>query len=158
MSPDAWDVARLGLVGRVNQFAMDLKRSHPDVVFTDGLRMRADQARAMAKNIALAGLSWVEKTYIDSEAKRAIVKWLKANPQYKSVDAIAIGLSDLMDTLTNDQLSALSKHFKGEAVDIQPVHGLTGVLLKQSIKHLCKKHGLKFIKREGGLERWHVQT
>ncbi len=158
MSPDAFHVMRLGLTGKVHTFAMDLKKAHPDVVFTSGLRMRADQARAMAQNISRAGIAWVEKTYVNSLAKRTIVAWLKAHPQYKTVDAVAIGLSDLMDTMTNDDLSALSKHFSGEAVDIQPVGGLSGVLLKQTIKSLCRKHGLKFIPREGGLERWHVQA
>lgn len=158
MSPFQMEIARLGLRGAVLEFAKALAKEHPDVVYTSGLRMRTDQARAMAENIVAAGPKWVEKTYLKSKARDRILEWLNSNAWITTKDALAVGLSDVMDGLTNDELSKLSRHFNGEALDIKPVDGLTGQMILRTIKKLCALYKLKLIEREGGLRKWHIQT
>jgi len=159
MSPSQqMDIMRLGLRGVVLEFAKELAKAHPDVVFTSGLRMRADQARAMAQNIAVAGHDWVTQTYRPSVARTEVIKFLAANDTLKTVDAIAIGLDDVFEHMTNDEMSKLSKHMSGDAVDIQPVEGISGEILRRAIVSLAAKHGLRFLQREGGLKKWHLQT
>ena len=49
----------------------------------------------------------------------------------------------------------MSKHFSGEAFDVQPVPGSKGEAIKAAIRKLP---GLvKFLEAEGGLVRWHAQ-
>ncbi len=152
------DIMRLGLRGAVLEFAKDLLKQHPDVEYTSGLRMRADQARAMAENIAAVGSKWVENTYLKSKARDRIVAWLNANSWVTVPESIAIGLSSVMDELTNDELSKLSRHFNGEALDIAHMEGYADVMLMRTIKKLCAKYKLKLIEREGGMRKLHVQT
>jgi len=49
----------------------------------------------------------------------------------------------------------VSKHLSGDAFDLRPVHGEAEAAIREAIGGLP---GLvKFIDREGGLERWHIQ-
>ena len=48
----------------------------------------------------------------------------------------------------------LSKHFSGQAFDVQPVAGAAGSAIKKTIRALPKLNN--FLEKEGGLVRWHA--
>lgn len=156
MSPTQMDIMRLGLEGDALLAAKEIAKSHPDVVFTSGRRMRADQARAMASNILASAHGWIRNTYKKSEASEACASWVDVYLR-DELDSISGGLFDVMSKLTDEQLSKLSKHMSGHAFDIQPVYGLRGSMILSTAKKVVAKYGGKFIQHEGGLERWHCQ-
>ena len=49
----------------------------------------------------------------------------------------------------------MSKHLSGDAFDLRPVHGESEAAIRRTINSLPGL--MKFLDREGGLERWHVQ-
>jgi hypothetical protein len=73
-----------------------------------------------------------------------------------SQSAIQAGLLEVFESLGDEELGRLSKHLSGEAFDIHPmVDGPNANAVKASIRALS---GLgKFLEKEGGLVRWHVQ-
>ena len=157
-SPTA-DVAADPLIERLNlrpiarQAAYELKRQHPQVVFTSGRRDKAGQARAMAENSA-GRPSWISETYAPNKASVACQKWVLDNPQARAVDQIAAGLLGVMNTLSDTELGQMSRHLSGDAFDIQPVEP-DHRNIKGTIRTLA---GLRnFFDRDGGLIRWHAE-
>jgi hypothetical protein len=154
-------IESLSLSAVAKEAAYELKKRHPSVVFTSGLRNKADQARAMASNV-VGERRWIKKTYSESTARDACQKWVDQNPQAKSKPEIAEGLKRVLDCFTDAQLGALSRHLSGNAFDVQPVEK-GGEEIKETLRSLAngaKKHGhkhAKFLDKEGGLTRWHIQ-
>lgn len=144
----------LGLAEPARSAAAALYAQFPDVLFTSGRRGVGDQARAMASNI-VANRRWIAETYMPTAESQALQKWVDTHPAAVSQDKIAQGLAGVMVTWTDAQKGKVSKHFSGEAFDVQPVPGDKGKAIKAYIRTLP---GLtKFLEKEGGLVRWHAQ-
>ena len=133
--------------------AYELKRLHPQVVFTSGRRDKAAQARAMAEN-CVGRPNWISQTYTPNKASQACQQWVLSNPQATTAQEIAAGLLVTMNTLTDTELGQMSRHLSGDAFDIQPTEPDTANI-KETIRALP---GLRtFLDREGGLVRWHAE-
>lgn len=146
-------IEALGLRGSAKKGAYALKKAHPSVTFTSGLRDRADQARAMASNV-ISNRKWIEETYSSTTVSKACQQWVDDNEEATTKDAIAEGLLAVLEKYTNEQLAVLSKHLSGDAFDVQPVE-TDADAIKKTIRGL---EGLgKFLEKEGGLVRWHAQ-
>lgn len=146
-------IEALDLAGTARTAAYALKKEHPTVTFTSGRRDKADQARAMADNVAL-NRTWIEETYAKSKARDACQKWVNDNADKKTAADIEAGLLGVLNGLTDSELAQLSKHLSGEAFDVQPVTIDAGKI-KTTIKGLPGVK--KFLDTEGGLVRWHAQ-
>lgn len=146
-------IEALDLAATAKKAAYELKKKHPDVVFTSGRRSKADQARAMAGNVVL-NRKWIEQTYAKSTAREKCQKWVDDNPDKKTKDEIETGLAGVLETLTDPELAQFSRHLSGDAFDVQPVDN-DADKIKETIRGLS---GLdKFLDTEGGLTRWHAQ-
>jgi len=146
-------IEALDLAATAKKAAYELKKKHPDVVFTSGRRTKADQARAMAGNIVL-NRKWIEQTYAKSTAREKCQKWVDDNPDKKTKDEIETGLAGVLDTLTDAELAQFSKHLSGDAFDVQPVDK-DADKIKETIRGLSGLN--KFLDTEGGHTRWHAQ-
>lgn len=155
MSP-VLSVMRLGLRGKAHECAIEIARSHPDVMFTSGMRTKREQARAMSQNV-FKSRSWVRDTYKPSNLVNAIERWLRLHPDKTTQHEIAKGILSVFDSMPDAEVRKFSRHLTGDAFDILPVTGNNGLLLKQSIVHAVALHGGKFLDREGGLIRWHAE-
>jgi hypothetical protein len=130
-----------------------LKKAHPAVKFTSGRRGKDDQARAMASNV-VKNRKWIEQTYRLTEVSARCQNWVDANPDRKTQKEVQDGLLSVLDSVTTVELAKLSKHLSGDAFDVQPVDK-NAAAIKQTIESLPGKD--KFLDKEGGLVRWHVQ-
>lgn len=129
--------------------AAALLAAHPGVVFTSGRRGVAEQASAMASNI-VRNRQWIVQTYVGTPESHSLQSWVDTNPNVAEQANIAAGLAAIMTPWTDAQKAALSKHFSGQAFDVQP-----GSCPEEAIRALP---GLtKFLTGEGGLVRWHAQ-
>ena len=147
------DIEALNLADTARKAAYELKKKFPAVTFTSGRRDKSGQASAMASNVVL-NRTWIQETYVKSDAREACQKWVNDNKDKKTKAEIAAGLEGVLDKLTDAQLAGLSKHLSGEAFDVQPVK-TDADKIKDAIRNLT---GLsKFLDQEGGLERWHAQ-
>jgi hypothetical protein len=107
----------------------------------------------MAGNV-VSKRNWIKETYLESEASIACQKWVDDNEDKKTKQEIAAGLTQVLNGLTEAQLARLSKHLSGDAFDVQPVDK-DAEKIKKTIRALP---GLKrFLEKEGGLVRWHVE-
>lgn len=147
------EIEALNLASVARKAAYALKKAHPSVRFTSGRRDKADQARAMAANVA-KNRKWIEQTYARTSLRTRCQAWLDKNPDKTATDEIAAGLLTVLEAASNRELGYLSKHLSGEAFDVQPVQ--TDVeAIKKTIRGLP---GLdRFLDTEGGLVRWHAQ-
>jgi peptidoglycan hydrolase-like protein with peptidoglycan-binding domain len=146
-------VEKLNLRPIAREAAYELKRRHPQIVFTSGRRDKMGQARAMAEN-CVGHPSWISETYAPNKASQACQKWVLDNPQAQTVQEIAAGLLSVMNVLTDTELGQMSRHLSGDAFDIQPIEpddnnvkGTIGTL--SGLRH--------FFDKEGGLVRWHAE-
>lgn len=151
------DIHIMGLCGKSELAAQDLLKAHPDVVFTSGRRTISEQARAMASNVAKGGRGWIASTYKHSDVSQAAQAWVDAHPTAVTPAQLEVGLLSVFRRFTNHELCALSKHLSGEAFDVQPMPGLAGGLVLQSLRRIVAAYGGKLIEREGGLVVWHAQ-
>lgn len=146
--------SELRCAGAAQHAAELLEQRFPGVVFTSGRRGVLDQARAMAQNVG-ANRKWIAQTYMGTAESRVLQAWVDAHPEAETAQEIAGGFAGVMVHWTDEQKARLSKHFSGEAWDVQPVGGAQGVAIKATIRALP---GLqKFLEKEGGLVRWHAQ-
>ena len=136
--------------------ARALLARHPSVIFTSGRRTVAEQASAMASNIVASGRRrWIEETYAASPPRNRLQAWVNAHPEAKTRAALAAGLRSVMAAMSDNELRRISKHLAGLAFDISPVAGSGGDAIKRTMAALPGV--TKFLEREGGLVRWHVQ-
>lgn len=146
-------IERLSLRPIARAAAYELKRLHPEIVFTSGRRDKAAQARAMAEN-SVGHPTWISATYAVNKASQACQQWILSNPQATTAPEIAAGLLNTMNTLTDTELGQLSRHLSGDAFDLQPIEP-DHANIKGTIEALA---GLRqFFDREGGLVRWHAE-
>lgn len=147
------EIEALNLSKLAKKAAYRLKRKHPSVVFTSGRRDKAEQASAMASNVVL-NRKWIHQTYARSVASDSCQKWVNENPDKTTKAAIAEGLKEVLDSLSDRELGLLSMHLSGAAFDVKPVEE-DATAIKKTIRSLP---GLTlFLEKEGGLVRWHAQ-
>ncbi len=146
-------IASLDLSPAAKRGALALHAAHPEVQFVSGRRTLARQARAMARNIVeSADRSWIANVY---RAAAPLQAWVDAHPEAVTAEDIAAGLEATLIAMTSADQARVSKHLSGDAFDLRPIHGAAEAAIRATIASLP---GLvKFIDREGGLERWHVQ-
>lgn len=148
-------IEALELADNARSAAYALKRAHPSIVFTSGRRNKADQARAMAGNVA-KNRQWIVQTYKASALRARCQQWVDEHPEKVSAADIAAGLLSVFDGADDAALGGFSKHLSGEAFDVQPVlQEPQASAIKATIRALP---GLQlFLDKEGGLVRWHAQ-
>lgn len=144
----------LGLRGAALAGAKALEAKFPGIVFTSGRRGVEDQARALSQNL-LKNRQFIARTYISTPESRALQAEADKFGPNATAGAIATALLAIMKTWGDDQKARLSKHFSGDAFDVQPIDGPQAVAIKLAITQLP---GLdKFLDHEAGLVRWHAQ-
>jgi hypothetical protein len=148
MSTGVPEIDKLHLQPDVAEKALQLRHAAPGVVFTSGRRTVAEQAHAMATNVAVKR-HFIQQTYVDSPAIRQLQHWVDSHPEARSVSEIAAGLEKVMNSLSDEERLHISKHLTGRAFDVKP-HSVP----EASIRALDP---VKFLTHEAGLERWHVQ-
>jgi hypothetical protein len=146
------NISSLGLSETARKAAEQLLKQYPDIVFTSGRRDLVDQARAMAGNVVVKR-DWIKKTYMHNEASKACQKWVDDHPEALTKKDIASGLLATLKGL-GSKAGLISKHLTGEAFDVQPVTK-DAAEIKKAIRSL--PGAKKFLDKEGGLVRWHVQ-
>lgn len=148
------EVAELELEGQAHAGAVALKAAFPEVVFTSGRRGVQAQAHAMASNI-VKNRAWILETYRTTAMAQELQSWVNRHGECTTVDQITAGLVACMSTWTDADKALLSRHFSGQAFDVQPFDGGNSDAIKAFIRSLS---GIdKFLEREGGLVRWHAQ-
>jgi hypothetical protein len=146
-------IEALQLAPKARAAAYALKRAHPSIAFTSGRRSTQDQARAMAGNV-VRNRTWIEQTYVPSVVRSQCQEWVDTHRDKKTKTEIAKGLRAVLDTFGDAALGRFSRHLSGNAFDVQPVEE-GAEAIKETIRALP---GLgKFLEKEGGLVRWHVQ-
>jgi hypothetical protein len=144
-------IADLGLVDYAQDAAAALLAAHPNVIFTSGRRSVKQQADAMAGNI-VENRQYIEQTYAASPESRSLQQWVDEHPEAVTQAAISIGLEGIMRNWTDAQKKTLSRHFSGQAFDVQPADD--GDAIKETIRSLPNLH--LFLESRGGLTRWHA--
>lgn len=139
---DLAPVARAGLEKLLERF--------PGLEVVSGRRGTAAQARAMAQNVAIER-SWLRRTYAASPQRAELLHWLEAN-EGASTLAVASAFAEIMDHWSREERSAFSRHFSGLAIDLRPVDDPAVERFIETLPGLRK-----FLRREGGLRRWHVE-
>lgn len=146
--------AALGCVGAAAAGAASLEKQFPGISFTSGRRGVTDQARAMAQNV-VKNRRWIVQTYTATAESASLQAWVFNHPSADTVEEIAAGLAQIMNGWTDEQKGRVSKHFSGEAWDVQPE---TGPRASAIIAAIHRLPGIKkFLTKEGGLVRWHAQ-
>ena len=146
---------RLDLIEPAKSVVLELMKLCPEIMFTSGRRNRQQQAISMAENV-MENRNWIGQTYVQSAASLLCQKWVNEHP-VATREEIAAGLEEELEELTDDDVAHLSKHLKGLAFDVKPVSGIEGKKIREAIQTVVARHGGKFLEREGGLIRWHVQ-
>src|SRR5258706_11248809 len=77
-----------------------------------------------------------------------------SNPLAISSTVVAFGLKTVMNGMAESDRAKVSKHLSGEAFDVQP-QDKDAETIKKDIQALPGV--TKFLDKEGGLVRWHVQ-
>jgi hypothetical protein len=146
-------IESLNLSSKARKAAYNLKKAHPSIIFTSGRRSAQDQARAMAGNV-IKNVRWIEETYLPSEVCTKCQEWVNIHRDKKTAEEVAAGLLTVFDTFSDTDLARFSRHLSGDAFDVQPVDK-NAAAIKKTIRGLPEVD--KFLEREGGLLRWHVQ-
>jgi len=127
----------------------------PTLKITSGRRTLTSQLEAMLVNEA-ASPGYIQKTYIQTPIIRWILKQLHTRNLAKMTPARrALGWTfDIEDKFSHADQQRLSRHITGDACDFQP-----GTPTEEAaiLKVLTTMPPTKFLTREGGLVRWHVQ-
>ncbi|HVY17967.1 MAG TPA: hypothetical protein VHB27_22300 [Rhodopila sp.] len=146
------NIGSLDLSPKAKKAAEELLKKFPDIQFTSGRRGLKDQARAMSQNV-VKNRKWIEQTYTKSKASQACQKWVDDHPEATKAGDIEAGLSKTLKDL-GPAAGQISKHLTGDAFDVQPVSKNA----KEIKDYIRKLPGVgKFLEKEGGLVRWHVQ-
>lgn len=178
------DLSRFALSPVALRAALLLLARFPFLALTSGRRDLRAQVHAMVGNMVVAArvahdslfvpaaLAWLLSTYVDSPARLAIAQALRAvgaltaNAPLKwplqivQQTAIESRLVGVLDALPRTDLAHLSRHLTGDAFDLAPLPASDprAAAVIAWIKAPGNLPGLdKFLTREGGLPRWHLQ-
>jgi hypothetical protein len=96
---------------------------------------------------------WIGQTHAKNKASQACQQWVDDNPDATKAKDIEKGLMQTLKDL-GPAAGLISKHLTGDAFDVQPVSKNA----KEIKDYIRKLPGVgKFLEKEGGLVRWHVQ-
>lgn len=133
----------------------------PSLKITSGRRTLTSQLEAMLANEAHAP-GYIAKTYIPTPIIKWLVRKVKQDKNVKMTPARrALGYTfDIEDKFSHADQQRLSRHITGCAVDFQPgtpaeEAAIVKVLDEGAVLKLLPR--TKFLTREGGLSRWHIQ-
>lgn len=153
-------VDQLNLVGHAHAGALIIAAKHPLAVFTSGRRDVAGQAHAMASNV-IHNRHWIAQTYRPTPQSHQLQAWVDTHPGALSVEAITAGLAAIMTPWSDDARAHVSRHFSGQAFDVQPMLDAHGAPTAAGLAVIGTIHQLaglnSFLTHEGGLARWHAQ-
>jgi hypothetical protein len=153
-------VDALDLQPKAKKVANKLKKKYPKISFTSGKRDEvSEQASAMAGNV-VSNRNWITETYADKTLAKKLQDKVDANKDAKTKAEIQAILEAEMNTWDEKEKGKLSAHFTGEAFDIQPQTDQAAEI-KSDAKTWAEADGSagsKFLEKEGGLVRWHVQV
>ena len=85
------------------------------------------------------------------------------HPAVKDKAGLQLGLMQVLDKFTDEELGQLSKHFTGRAFDLKPLlnkdgsYTAAGTKLVADLREVVAKYGGTLLEREGGLPRLHCQ-
>ena len=103
-----------------------LQQKHPNIEFTSGRRMIAQQAHTMAANIvSLNDRQFIGRTYLAGAKLQQLVD---AHPNAVTVDVITAGLLGVMNGMAEDEVLKISRHLTGRAFDVRPVRQNAGAI------------------------------
>jgi len=122
----------------------------PWVQFTSGYRPWAQQAHAMAVNVA-ATRDWLGLVYHREPQLQA---WVDAHPEVRDVDSLSAGLLGVLAALPDDLRNRFA-HPARRAFDLA-VPSLERKALTTNVINSLPFLQL-FLTHEGGLEIWHCQ-
>jgi hypothetical protein len=146
-----------GVTGRALIAWRRFSAKFPDAVMTSGRREIADQARAMARNVA-ENRRWIARTYKYPLCKvaRALQLWVDAHAK-ATEEQIREAFVMVMRRFSREELAKLSVHFLGLAFDVMPIGGERGEAMKEELRALAFELGGLFLESEGGRTVWHLQ-
>ena len=151
------------IIAGLNPVAADIATrflaAFPGAVLTSGRRSVAGQASAMASNV-VQNQKWIAQTYVPSPAAQACQAWVDAAASCMSGDVISAGLLAVLSTFSDADLNRLSYHLGGNAFDVQPDGDQAkAAWLQNAVAERNAAGGTaKFLAKEGGLTRWHLQA
>lgn len=134
---------------------------YPNAVITSSRRDRQTQAKDMAENVVI-NREWIGKTYSSSEVSIGCQAWVDLHPEAVTLEDIASGLYGVLAQFSDNDLHHLTWHLTGDAFDVEPVLDDTGDAMQAALQSAVNDHIAaggqgKFMTREGGLIRWHIQ-
>lgn len=135
--------------------ALALEAAFPFVEFTSGRRSLAEQAQVMAENV-VRNPRWIVQTYKACKASTACQDWCDRHIG-APLAALSAGLLSVLCALPESEVKRVSKHLAGLAFDVRPIAGPEGLPVAVWLRLKVATLGGKFLEREGGLTRWHVQ-
>ena len=110
----------------------------------------------MASNV-VSNRQWISQTYVSSPVSSACQTWVDNNSDATTVDAISAGLVGILQAQSQTDLHRLSWHLTGQAFDVQPNSCPHDALTSLVSQHTSNGGTAKFLDKEGGLLRWHLQ-
>lgn len=152
-APVPADIEKLQLNDNTRDAAVVLRARFPHLVFTSGRRSIHSQAQAMAADV-MKNRQFIAATYKPSAVCTACQKWVDAHAEAQTQSAIAEGLFGVFAAMSEADVMKFSKHLTGDAFDLQPVTADADAI-QAFIRRLPLLE--KFLDREGGLVRWHLQ-
>lgn len=161
----------MGLVGDALAVAEDISKRFPNAKITSGRRTIAEQALAMAKNVAkdrerMRKVSpllaerpskWIESTYAGGRVVEECQDWVDRHPN-ADVSVMGTAFASIISMFPEDDQRRMSKHLTGEALDVEPVIGADGEELLKVLKDWAFRKGGRFLSSEGALIVWHWQA
>jgi hypothetical protein len=151
---DHWSIPReimlLDLSPEARRAAVELKRKHPEVVFTCGHRTIDEQVATLAMEIA-KNRGWRNAR---NGAYQKIQNWLDENPTIATSEDVASGLKGLIRNMSHNEWDEISPHLTGRCFDIQPPLA-NADQIKADIQVLRLFEQL--LENEDGNTIWHIQ-
>jgi hypothetical protein len=131
----------------------------PTAILTSGRRNIEDQARAMAANSALNS-QWIVQTYMMSQVSQACQLVVSQRLKITGQPATTADIVAVLNEFSPYYLRQLSWHLSGDAFDVQPTADVQmPIVLQALVSARITAGGFgKFLVKEGGLTRWHVQV
>ena len=153
------------IIAGLNPPAADLARAFivqfPRAVLTSGRRTVEDQAHADAINIVNANdRHWMTRVYKASPALAAVQAALNELTWPTPILRVELAILGALSGLQPSVLRGLSWHLAGDAFDVQPTDDetMSDALAALVTMRIAAGGAGRFLSREGGLIRWHVQV
>lgn len=147
-------IDQLNLAPLMKQRASELQTAHPSVQFLSGRRDIQSQAHAMATQV-VDDRDWIVHTYKHATLLQTAVDFYEGP---WTIDGLSEKLAQTMYGMSADELSRISDHLQGNAVDLVPMEEggvMTGEGSQVTAFILNCPDTKQFLMREGGKVIWH---